>query len=357
VSLINSNDWQASQKILSDRLFEGTSLIDLSQLKELVIVPDGLLWYFPFESVQVVVGETSANLIDRVEIRYSPTLFLAYDGQRPQREAKHKALVLAKIHSRLDPLVTQNAFNDLLVAIPDILKLESLTKRIQPELLATQLDQLLVWNEVDPGRSNGLEFAPIDLPQATSTPLRLWLLLPWRTPEHIVLPAFQSDAGNNFRAKRRGTEMFMASLGMMAAGSRSMVISRWRTGGANSLVFSRNYFQRLATMPTGQAFKESLDAAREINLNYAIEPLVRTKSNDPVLKATHPFFWAQYMRFEIPLADKPEAPKELDQPDQEAIVPDENQEAVDKDKELEIKDSDGAPMEKPDALKADGKSD
>lgn len=322
VSLLNSDDWKAPQKILSEKLFQGTSLIDLSQLKELVIVPDGILWYFPFEIAQVVVGDTSANLIDKVDIRYSPTLFLAYDGQRPQREVKNKAVAIAKVHSRLDPVVNQNAFNELIAAEQDVLKLESLAKKAQPELLATQIDQLLVWNEIDPARNSGLDISPLDLPQANDSPLRLWLLLPWRAPEYMVLPVFQSDAAHGFRAKRRGTELFMSSLGMMAAGSRSMLISRWRTGGANSLAFSRSYFQRLTKMSTAQAFKESLAAAKEMNLNYSIEPLVRSKSNDAAVKATHPFFWAPYMRFDIPMAAKPEAVEVGLNPDPDQMLPD-----------------------------------
>jgi tetratricopeptide (TPR) repeat protein len=317
VGTLQSEEWKKLSQTFSEKLFEGLSLVDLSQLKELVIVPDGLLWYFPFESVQVPADASTANLIDKVEIRYSPTLFLAYDGRRMKRDLKIKAVVFAKIHAKLDRTVEQNAFTELITAIPDILKLETFTKKIQPEIFATQLDQLLVWNEIDLGRSSGLELAPIDLPQATRTPLRLWLLLPWRTPEHVIMPALQSDAGNNFRAKRKGSDLFMASLGMMASGTRSMIFSRWRTGGANSLAFSRNYFQRLGKMSTAQAFKESLVAARDMNLNYEIEPQIRSKRNEPVLKAAHPYFWSPYMRFEIPLADSEnaaETPPALDPP-------------------------------------------
>jgi hypothetical protein len=143
-----------------------------------------------------------------------------------------------------------------------------------------------------------------------------------------------------------------------------MVISRWRTGGANSLAFSRNYFQRLSKMSTAEAFKESLAAAREMNLNYAIEPLVRSKSNDAVVKAVHPYFWAPYMRFDIPLAEKPAAAQAILNPDPDAMAPDDQLppevanpagEMGKKDEgEIEKKEvGDGTPTEIPD----DGKKD
>jgi len=39
-------------------------------------VPDGILWYLPFERLQVQVGGEPQSLISRFHIRYSPTLSL-----------------------------------------------------------------------------------------------------------------------------------------------------------------------------------------------------------------------------------------------------------------------------------------
>ncbi len=54
---------------------------------ELVIVPDGVLWYLPFEALQIdgeSVGQPSTSLLAKRRIRYVPTMGLALaDG--PER--------------------------------------------------------------------------------------------------------------------------------------------------------------------------------------------------------------------------------------------------------------------------------
>jgi tetratricopeptide (TPR) repeat protein len=305
VSLLQSDDWKATVQEAADKLLAGTSLDDLTKLRELVIVPDGLVWYFPFEAIQVGTGEKAENLIDKLDIRYSPTLFLAYDGHARKRELKNRAVQVAKPHPKGELSVTETAFQELAIKLPKLINIESLSKQTRPEMVATQLDQVLVWNEIQVGKTPTLDVAPMQV--STTTPLRNWMLLPWRAPDEFLFPAFQSDAGNGLRGKKKGTDLFLFSLGMMGSGTRSLLLSRWRTGGTNSLTFSKYYLERQLTMSNAQAFRESLIAARKLELNYTTEPQIRTKKDDPVLNAQHPYFWSGYLRIEIPYADDSQA--------------------------------------------------
>lgn len=303
VSLLQADDWKAPVQEAADKLLGSASIDELTKLRELVIVPDGLVWYFPFEAIQVKTGAKTENLIDKLEIRYSPTLFLAYDGRSPKRELKNRAVVVAKPHPKGELSVSQSAFQELAVRLPELIKIELLPKQARPEMVATQLDQVLVWNEIPIAKSGALDIAPISLSNS-STPLRNWMLLPWQAPDEFLFPAFQSDAGNGLRGQKKGTDLFLFSLGMMGSGTRSLLLSRWRSGGTNSLAFSKFYLERQKSMSSAQAFRESMIAARKLELNYSTEPQIRTKKNDPVLKAEHPYFWSGYLRIEIPYADE-----------------------------------------------------
>ncbi len=298
-SLLNDEGWKTTAKEAAQFILGEVPIEDLATGSELLIVPDGILWYFPFELAQHGDGESQKNLGDETDIRYSPTLFLAFDDRDHPPSKKRKAVVVSKVHLRGNLQFSEEAFKELATADSEVIKLDSLPKRTQPELLATLLDEVLVWSEIQLGKNHPLDFAPIALAPAPATPLRTWLLLPWRSPSTLVLPAFESDAGNGLRGKRQGMDLFVSTVGMMASGGRSITISRWRTGGENSLLLSRNYYERLGKMPSAKALRESIAIAREADLKYDAEPQIKFKKSDPVVKANHPFFWAGLMRLEV----------------------------------------------------------
>ncbi len=301
-------DWKTTATESTKKLLGEISTDDWKKVRELVIVPDGLLWYLPFELLQVGEGAEQQNLFDAVEIRYSPTLYLGFRNQRPYYPIARTAAVAAKIHLRLDAEVSANAFKELSADLPTAVAYEKST-RAPSNLLGSLFDQLVVWSEVNPTRNASLlDIHPMQIDQGLiGSTLGGWMTLPWYGPEHVTMPGFISDGGLALRGKLNGTDLFLTTTALMGAGTRTLLISRWRVGGANSLALSRNYARRLPTMPGGLALRESVAAARQLDLNYELEPQIRTKKNEPVLKAEHPYFWAGLMRFEVP-AEQPPAP-------------------------------------------------
>ena len=74
--------WKQYSRELLDTILKGRQIKgyapDFSKkFDELVIVPDGLLWYVPFEALQVKVKGELQPLISRVRIRYAPLASLA----------------------------------------------------------------------------------------------------------------------------------------------------------------------------------------------------------------------------------------------------------------------------------------
>ena len=69
--------WRQTAKELLDGLLKGSRADFATKFDELIIVPDGLLWYVPFEALQVQADGQLRPLLSRFRIRYVPTAGLA----------------------------------------------------------------------------------------------------------------------------------------------------------------------------------------------------------------------------------------------------------------------------------------
>lgn len=300
IKTLESEEWKIPARELKSQLFAGASDENWKNYRELVVVPDGVLWYLPFEVMPVGEGDQEKYLSDLVNVRYSPTLFLAFHPQRPIREIKRSAVVTARMHSRGESDLSQTEFDELLKSLPDAVKFDTPIK-VPTSYLASVLDQLIVWSEIKDSRNLPFSMMPMQIDkEKLGASIDAWMTLPWWGPEDIVLPGFHSDGGSGLRGKQNGNDLFMTSLGLMASGSRTALISRWATGGETSLNLTRMYATELPKVGVAEAIRTSRQKTRELDLNYENEPRVRTKKSDPVLKAEHPFFWASHMLFSIP---------------------------------------------------------
>ena len=81
--------WKTPAKEILD-LLTADSKAELGggMFQELAIVPDGLLWYVPFEALQVPDGDATASLISKLRIRYAPTVGLAIGDPRRRRQRR-----------------------------------------------------------------------------------------------------------------------------------------------------------------------------------------------------------------------------------------------------------------------------
>ena len=83
------------------RLLTKNSPADFSKpFEELVIVPDGVMWYLPFEALQVTVEGKLQPLISRFRIRYAPTISLA-DRRPIRRRGRRRAMRPSSGENRL----------------------------------------------------------------------------------------------------------------------------------------------------------------------------------------------------------------------------------------------------------------
>ena len=288
---------QSGRQVL-DTLLKG-SPADFSQpFDELVIVPDGILWYLPFEALQVVVDKQSQPLISRFRIRYAPTLSLC-TSQGPSRNAGgNTAVVVGKLYPRDDAGVARAAFDQLAEVVPGAVALRSPLPAAS-SIYGTLFQRLVVLDDLvssDQG-PYGWSLAPVDRGKSGSS-LADWLALPWGGPDVVILPGFHTAAEDSLKRLHRGSpgnEVFLSVCGLMANGSRTLLLSRWRTGGQTSFDLVREFTQELPHASPSDAWQRAVLLAMDSRLNFDSEPRVKHVPTDEAPKASHPFFWAGYM--------------------------------------------------------------
>jgi hypothetical protein len=166
---------------------------------------------------------------------------------------------------------------------------------------------------------------------ASKEKLNAWISLPYGGPERVVLTGFKTEAEQGLKAPRPqstrasasrkptaapGDEIFQSFCNMMANGARTVLLTRWRTGGRTNFDLVREFAKESANSPAAEAWQRACLLARENPIDQTHEPRLK-HSNDAgdIPKADHPFFWAGYLLVDTsPRAEK--AP-----PDQPAPAP------------------------------------
>jgi len=289
---------QTAQKLLAT-ILEGSQADFTASFPELVIVPDGLLWYVPFEALQVKVGQQTRPLISRCRMRYAPTVSLCVPDGRNLSPSARTAVVLGKLYPRDDDAVAQAAFESLSKVVPRAVPLSKPPLPAPSALYASTMDQLIVLDDLlEPDQGPyGLMPIQIDRGKPGNT-LADWLSLPWDGPQVVVLPGFHTAAENSLKRSNRlgpGSEVFLSVCGLMCSGARTVLISRWRTGGKSSFDIVREFVQELPHTTPADAWQRAVLITAGTPLVLEAEPRVQKAAVDEPPRANHPFFWAGYM--------------------------------------------------------------
>ena len=82
----------------------------------------------------------------------------------------------------------------------------------------------------------------------------------------------------------------------MSSGTRSILLTRWRTGGRTNFDLVREFAKESADAPAAEAWQRACLLARENPIDLGHEPrLKRAEETGDMPKADHPFFWAGYL--------------------------------------------------------------
>ncbi|HEV3341204.1 MAG TPA: CHAT domain-containing protein [Pirellulales bacterium] len=283
------DQWRATAQRLFEDLMKGAK-VDFATIKELIIVPDGELWQLPFEAL--LMPDNSTPLAARVRLRYSPTAGLAVGNARPHREGV-SVIVPAKTASREQREAESEHLSELEQAAPDAVVLHpKLT--VDPALLSTLIDQLIVCHEIR-ATGDAYHWSPIPLEAKGAGGLTDWMTLPWGGPDQAFFLGYHGPGGNS----RKGdavvqpvSDLFLSLCGVMATGSRTVLISRWRTGGQTNYDLLREFTQELPHATAAAAWQRAVQTVTAAPLATDQEPRLKHERGAPDPSASHPFFWA-----------------------------------------------------------------
>jgi CHAT domain len=298
---LQSNQWSEIATDAYTAVFKDARL-DLAKTTSLVIVPDDLLWYLPFDALVPDVTEPERTLADRVPLRYGPTAALALHRPAPLRRAQHTGIAANELEFGTDAergaLIAQ-----LAAAVPGPLLLP-VPMPESPELVSSLLDTLVVLDSVDAQRLAADRWIPLPRSRGNAAGgLQAAVPIPFGGPQRVVMTGLTTAAEQGLKASRRdatremrpGGEVFHALCGLMAGGARTVLVSRWRTGGRTNLDLTREFTRELPQRPAVEAWQRACLLAREAPLNATVEPRLRTIDSGAQQTASHPFFWAGYL--------------------------------------------------------------
>jgi tetratricopeptide (TPR) repeat protein len=315
-----ADDWHKPSEQLALALLDGSGLAPAA-ITELIIVPDGLAWYVPFEALRVESENRTEPLTAFCKVRYAPTVGLAFHAPDAWRRVQRTGLAVGEMVTGEKPAERLEKTAALQAALESPTMLDVPAAAPTP-MLASLLDALVVLADVDAETPDPLAWAPLPLDRAEQHgALRNWLMLPASGPQRVLLPGMHTVAERGGKAPRRrggsapanlpGSELFYASCGLMSAGAETVLLSRWRVGGQSTLDLVREFVQELPHASAADAWQRSVQLLRESPIDPASELRVEPGKRSVDLTGAHPFFWAGYLV--VDTGWRPEAPAEAEQ--------------------------------------------
>jgi tetratricopeptide (TPR) repeat protein/CHAT domain-containing protein len=277
---------------LMSALLERSNVDLTGNFAEIVIVPDGPLWYLPFETLPIGAPDKQKLLVSQARVRYAPTVGLAVPYLGAKKPRPSVGVALGKLFPQDDEEITREAFERLAPAIAGAAALPR-DLAAPAHMYRVLLDGLIVLDDV-PAAASPYGWHP--LAGKGAAPLGTWLSLPFGAPDQIVLPGFHTSAETGLkRGASGGDEIFLSLCGLLGSGARTVLISRWRTGGQTSLDLVREYSQELPHTLPAEAWQRGVQVVRDSPLDPDREPRLKDVSRMHATTANHPFFWAGYM--------------------------------------------------------------
>lgn len=301
---ISSDAWRQHAQNLTLLLLPEFEPSFWDDFEELIVVPDDILWYFPFEVMQFGTANRPVNLVEKLRIRYAPTLATAFPDRRGNPPKGNTAIVTGRLFPRDEFDVSQEVFDEIKRDMPEAVQLSGKLPA-PPSQFISVCERLVVLDDIKPSSTGPYAWGPVQMDRnREGVSLASWMGLPWNGPDQVLLPGFHTTAESALKQQGRGNELFLAACGMMATGSRTLLISRWRTGGQSSFNLMTELVRELPRRSASHAWQRSLELTFESEIDPEAEPRINEAAIEEPVSGSHPFFWSGYMLFDTGTVDK-----------------------------------------------------
>ncbi|MFM8579516.1 MAG: CHAT domain-containing protein [Planctomycetaceae bacterium] len=320
-SRLVESDWLVAAERLERTLFEDSKISLAEGIEELTIVPDGLLWYLPFELLPIastkgaVAAEDTTHrpprlLRDCCRIRYSATRSLAVWKQRPVRRESTIGLLTGRLHRAESPEAAEQIRERLASSFDRTLTLPVVSRKNDGQttsLAASLVDVLVVLDAVSAPSTHGNDTRPQRGAQRqTAFDLGAWGGPPLKRASCVLIPGFDSAMSFGLQQfpARPGDDLFMSAVDLAAVGATTAVLSRWSMGGMTMTALMDEVLREQGhardagpggSREPSEAWRRSVDLAMREEPDLTREPRIRPDSKGHLADASHPLFWAGYM--------------------------------------------------------------
>ena len=313
-SRLVESDWRGSAERIERMLFENSKVTLAEGIDELIIVPDGWLWYVPFELLPVSSsrpdqgesgdGQPGAQrlLRDVARIRYAPTRSLAvmrFEPQGPGPIGVHVGRL-----ARSDKPADAEALLAHLAAAVDRVAPLTADSGLSIPLAASACDTLAIFDELaGEGGVAGWPLLPVGAGKGAVT-FGDWLAPPLKRPQRIVLPGLQTAMAGGLEKlpPRPGEDVFLAATDLVAAGARTVVMSRWRMGGKTCTDLMTEFLRDATAAdgsPASAAWQRAVDVVLAEEPDAAREPRIKVSGDAALTTPPHPLLWAGYLLVDV----------------------------------------------------------
>ena len=308
---LDNNAWQQHAKTLASLLFEDStvSLNAHQEYDELIIIPDGLLWYLPFELLPVVLNETNSDgdthqqLRDVCLLRYSPSRSLAVRHRQKLSPPYLTEAYASLTYRNNTPEQSSILLSRLQTALPNALVLSSKTANVSFRESASVANNLLLFDELPMyGINTDRQLIPTHAGHPGMS-FDEWLAAPAKTARCVVLTGMQTQAseGLNKLTVSPGNDLFMAAMDLLATGTETAVLSRWNVGGQTAIDLGAEFIkdrqhedQQDIPLPATRSWQRAVDLITAEQPDLDREPRIKVIDSVIPKNAQHPFFWAGY---------------------------------------------------------------
>lgn len=285
--------WREKADELREILFANSEIV-FDQFEEMVFVPDGLLWYLPFELLPF--PEHATDLLgDRLRIHYAPTPGFALRVNEVARvPQKQLGLAADLFFAPRDLEQNEAVINELVGIVPDGIRLPG-ALNLPSCFLGSAITDLVVAKPqfVNPKQPLGFYPAAYDAGMPTGT-LRAWLRFPLLSPQRMVLAGLRTSVDGGQLGD--GDELFRTLCSLHCSGTKEVLVSRWAVGGESTAIALRELIGADAEKPLSETWPDAREAIRQSDLDPEKEPLL-TKAEHSLkgLTGKEPLFWSGYL--------------------------------------------------------------
>ncbi|MDA7492852.1 CHAT domain-containing protein [bacterium] len=299
------DSWKEDAVALRRLLIPEDTTITAEKFDELIIVPDGPLWYLPFDLLPFLEAD-SPLFGEQCKIRYAATPALALRPASASPASNKVGIATGKFFAPRDLELNQEIVDSIVDVVTDPLRLPD-ANMTPTALMGSEIGHLAIAAPQTPNTKNFLltPMAPYEQNYPLGN-LAAWLRFPTQVPTNVILAGFRTpvDVGR----MGDGSEIFGTLTALNVAGVRNVLISRWAVGGNSTAVLLKEFLQELPFIGMDEAWQRAKLVLLGTNLDPAGEPLLTQAEHElEGLNGKQPLFWSGYMVSSPPKADAPAA--------------------------------------------------